>query len=216
MYAPRVRTSQVGLLVALLLALTSGAPVAEASDGRTHVCLDPGHGGTDPGAVRGALQEKAVNLDVAQRLQALLEPTYNVKLTRTDDATTLGNSARARICNTFGAHVVVSIHLNATTASSVDYAWFFYGKRVKDLAFTKVMDASYRIQNATYTGELAHKAITNFANGTLLKSDAPAVLAETVFLSNADEQRLLADGTGTRQQEIASELAKGITAWFAP
>jgi N-acetylmuramoyl-L-alanine amidase len=201
-------------LIALAIVLLSVQP-ATATDGRKHVCLDPGHGGTDPGAVRGALQEKALNLDIAQRLRVLLEPTYNVKLTRTDNDTTLGNSDRAQICNAFGAHVVLSIHLNASTDDQVDYAWFFYGKRTKDLEFTRVMNANYAIPNAFYTGPLEKKAITNFANGTLLKSNAPAVLVEGLFMSHYRERELLGDGTGKRQQEVAQELAKGIAAWFS-
>jgi N-acetylmuramoyl-L-alanine amidase len=200
-------------LISLAILMLSVQP-ATATDGRKHVCLDPGHGGSDPGAVRGTLQEKALNLQIAEILRASLEPTYNVKLTRTDNDTTLGNSARAQICNAFGADVLVSIHLNASTDDQVDYAWLFYGKRAKDLAFTQVMNDNYMIQNAFYTGLLEKKAITNFANGTLLKSNAPAVLVEGLFMSHHQERVLLGDGTGNRQREVAAELAKGIAAWF--
>jgi N-acetylmuramoyl-L-alanine amidase len=204
------------LAAALVLLLTSAASPAAASDGRRHVCLDPGHGGSDPGAERGPLVEKELNLDIAQRLAAKLDAAvYNVKLTRTDNATSLGNSARAEICNSFGAHVVLSIHLNASTDDTVDYVWFFYGKRTKDYSFTQTMDANYQIQDAFGTGPLVHKKITNFANGTLLKSKAPAALAEGLFMSHWKEQQLLADtSASSRRQQIADELAKGLSAWF--
>src|SRR5439155_924866 len=79
-------------------------------------CLDPGHGGTDPGATAGGLVEKELNLDIAQRVRALLDATlYNVTLTRSDNNTTLGNSARAQICNAAGAQLVLSIHFTAST-----------------------------------------------------------------------------------------------------
>ena len=199
----------------LLVALVAGSLASPAvAAGTRRVCLDPGHGGTDPGAVRGSLQEKNITLDVALRLRALLEAAYDVTLTRTDGATRLGNSDRAVICNAASAEIVISIHLNATTDAKVDYAWVFYGKRSKDLALAQTIDASYQIMNAAGTAPLAHKTITNFANGTLLKSNAPAVLVETLFLSNTAEQSLLGDGTGTRQQQIAEQLHAGIVEWF--
>jgi N-acetylmuramoyl-L-alanine amidase len=45
-----------GMIVALAVALLVSVPAA-AADGRYRACLDPGHGGTDPGAVRGTLVE---------------------------------------------------------------------------------------------------------------------------------------------------------------
>lgn len=206
------RTLIVALLVAVLAQLPLGAT---AADGRYRVCLDPGHGGSDLGAVRSALVEKELNLDIAQRLAASLDASlYEVKLTRTDNTTTLGNSARAQICNAFGAQVVLSIHLNASSDPTVDYVWFFYGKPRKDEAFTATMDRNYEISDAYGTGPLAHKTITNFANGTLLKSDAPASLVEGLFMSHTKEQELLAaTGPDSRRQWIAQELVKGIRAW---
>ena len=198
-------------IVALALALLISVPAA-AADGRYRACLDPGHGGTDPGAVRGTLVEKELNLDIALRVRALLGSTvYNVTLTRNDNNTTLGNSARAQICNASNAQLVLSIHLNASTDATVDYAWFFYGKPQKDKAFAATMDANYKILNASGTDLLAHKVITNFANGTLLKSNAPAALAEGLFMSNTNERTLLAaTDASSRRQQIAEQLVAGI------
>ena len=206
-----------GAVAALALLLVMSGPVAGA-DTRYRACLDPGHGGTDPGATAGTLVEKELNLDIAQRVSALLGSTlYNVTLTRNDNNTTLGNSARAQICNAANAQLVLSIHLNASTDTTVDYVWFFYGKPQKDKAFTATMDTNYAITNASGTCCLTHKAITNFANGTLLKSKAPASLAEGLFMSNAEERALLAaTDPSSRRQQIAEQLAKGIRAFAGP
>ena len=201
---------------AVLLAFPSLWPASiEANAGGYRVCLDPGHGGADPGAVRGALVEKELTLDIAQRMSAALIPlSYDVKLTRTDNAKTLGNSERAVICNAFGAQVELSIHLNASTDTGADYAWFFYGKRVKDYTYTQVMDQSYSISKPDGTCCLPHKAITNFANGTLLKTDAPSTLAECLFLSNNAEQALLAQtDSASRRQQIADALVVALRAY---
>lgn len=194
--------------------------VADAAETRYRVCLDPGHGGSDPGAVYSGLAEKDLTLDIAQRVAAALDPTlYITQLTRTGD-TRLGNSERAVICNAFGAQVVLSIHLNASSDPKVDYVWIFYGKPSKDKAFAATMDRTYAISSPDGNGLLLNKAITNFANGTLLKSKAPAALAECLFMSNALENLLLAAADSTdpnappsRRQQIANELVKGIRAW---
>jgi len=202
-------------VIALTLALLMSVPAAAATDLRYRACLDPGHGGTDPGATAGTLLEKELNLDIAQRVRALLDATaYNVTLTRNDNDTTLGNSARAQICNAASAQLVLSIHLNASTDTTVDYVWFFYGKPQKDKAFAATMDANYRILDASGNCCLTHKAITNFANGTLLKSNAPASLAEGLFMSNTQERTLLAaTDASSRRQQIADQLVKGIRAF---
>jgi len=209
-------------VTALLLLGISAAPASAAAARR--VCLDPGHGGSDPGAVYAGLNEKDLNLDIAKRLeQLLIASEYAVTLTRAGDVR-LGNSERAAICNAAGAGVVLSLHLNATSDPAIDYARAFYGKRIKDLEFARTVDANYRISvpggtcQAGGSGCLPHASVTNFANGTLLKSTAPAALVEALFLSNPAEQNLLRDegqsGT-TRRDQIATELHRALVAWFA-
>ncbi len=172
------------------------------------VCVDAGHGGTDPGAVYKSLEEKNVTLDIAMRLQTLLQNAgYTVVMTRTGD-TTLDNSQRAAICNNAHAEVLTSIHLNASTNHTVDYTLGLYGKISKDQAFaTKV--------NTAMSGlGIANNGISRFADGMLLKAVMPATLAETVFLSSDYEYGLLTNGTENRQQQIAQLLLQGINSWF--
>lgn len=54
----------------------------------------------------------------------------------------------------------------------------------------------------------------SFASDVLLKSEMPAVIAETVFITSDAEGRLLADGTGVRQQQIAEALEPAIEGYF--
>src|SRR5688572_8054955 len=68
--------------------------------GPVAVVLDPGHGGTDPGAQHHGLIEKEQNLIVAQQAAAILAGQgISVALTRYDNETTLGNSERGEIAN---------------------------------------------------------------------------------------------------------------------
>jgi N-acetylmuramoyl-L-alanine amidase len=77
------------------------------------IVLDPGHGGSQPGAVGPlGLVEKEVTLDLARRLETLLSTAgFEVVLTRVDDeGVTLAE--RARRANEAAGDLFVSIHLN--------------------------------------------------------------------------------------------------------
>jgi len=207
--------------LAFVLALQLAAVPADSATA-SDVCLDPGHGGTDPGAVREwngvELVEKEINLYIAQQVAAKLTASgYTVKLTRTDNATRLGNSERAQICNSVSAKVVLSIHLNASTNDQADYFQVFYGKKLKDESFARTIDRHYAISDPLDpTKVLVHASVTNFANGTLLKSRAPAALSEGLFMSHAKEKALLASNypASARADAVATELQKGLVAWL--
>ncbi len=184
----------------------STCPVA----GGAQVVLDPGHGGSDPGAYNGTygLAEKDMNLDIAYRTQAMLNGAgYTVALTRSGD-TALGNSERGEIANACGADVFVMIHLNGSSDSSVNYTQTFWGKKQKDLIFSQVMSGAMsglRIQN---------NGAGQFASGGLLHATMPSTLVESVFLTNDGEAARLAEGS--RQGEIAAAITQGVKTWVAP
>jgi N-acetylmuramoyl-L-alanine amidase len=208
------------VLLAAVLALSWALPVAAAPPGPAavplRVCLDAGHGGSDTGAVNGTLREKDLTLDIANRLSGLLLNAglgFSVVMTRTGDVT-LGNTERATICNDGRADTVLSIHLNASSDPGIDYFRAFYGKQIKDAAFARTISDTYALTTPNGVELLPKLAPTNFASGLLLKSDAPACLAETVFLTNPAEAAALGDGTGTRQQQIAQQLFNGLRAWY--
>ena len=78
------------------------------------IVLDPGHGGTDPGAIGpGGTKEKDVTLDIARRARpALAKDGLAVVLTRDDDHFVPLEERTAR-ANVAGADIFVSIHCNA-------------------------------------------------------------------------------------------------------
>lgn len=87
--------------------------------GVSRIVVDAGHGGHDPGAQANGIDESELTLDVAQRLQKLLEaqPGMAVVLTRsTDDYIAL--EERTAIANREDADLFLSIHANASRQSS--------------------------------------------------------------------------------------------------
>lgn len=86
------------------------------------VVIDPGHGGTDPGAVSrdGKTYEKTLTLDIAKKLSDKIKaecPGVKVILTRDKDKTVALND-RAAIANRVNADLFISVHINSTAKSS--------------------------------------------------------------------------------------------------
>src|SRR5215210_5654077 len=204
------------VMAALMVAMTGVASAQDDVGCKGDIVLDPGHGGTDPGAVNNAnghhLTEKAENLKVALDLKALLKlDGYEVCMTRTTNDETLSNNDRYTYANTKGARVLVSIHMNGASNSSTDYTTTLFGKWRKDKALANTIFGSLSgLPAANGTGTISTRTPYSFASGVLLKSDMPATIAETVFITNDREGQLLSDGTGARQQQIAEALRVGI------
>jgi N-acetylmuramoyl-L-alanine amidase len=87
--------------------------------GISRVVIDPGHGGHDPGAQVGGLEEAELVMDIALRLEKLLltEPGVEVVLTRRID-TYVPLEERTAIANRFQADLFLSIHANASANTS--------------------------------------------------------------------------------------------------
>ena len=201
------------------------------------VVIDPGHGGNDSGAQNSGysppLLEKDQNLDVAYKLKGLLQasgarvymtrggdPTGNADDCYPDDAT-LSNGDRYVCANSLkashpGTYVLVSIHMNASTDKTIDYTTTLYGKPRKDQALANTVFGSLSaLPAATDTGgTIATRTPYQFASGVLLKSDMPATIAESVFITNEGERQFLSKDTGTRQQQIAEALKAGLESYF--
>jgi N-acetylmuramoyl-L-alanine amidase len=94
------------------------------------ICIDPGHGGHDPGALGPTgLEEKTVVLQVAKELRQLIRqemPQYQVFLTRDQDVF-VPLLERARRANEQQAQVFISLHTNASPrreASGIE-TWYW-------------------------------------------------------------------------------------------
>ena len=106
--------------------------------------------------------------------------------------------------------------MNASTDKKVDYTTTLYGKPRKDQALANTVFGSLSAlpAAATSTGTIATRTPYQFASGVLLKSDMPATIAETVFITNEEEGKLLSNGTGTRQGQVAEALKAGLESYF--
>ncbi len=108
-------------------------PLAIKAHKKIRIVVDPGHGGKDPGAVRGKYREKDWNLAVGKELARLLEKGgFEVKITRSTDAF-IALSERSKIANNFKADLFVSVHVNSTKTSQANgFQVYFRSEKATD------------------------------------------------------------------------------------
>jgi N-acetylmuramoyl-L-alanine amidase len=81
--------------------------------GKPILIIDPGHGGTDPGAAANGIQEKDYVLQISlYQLERFKQLGIPAAITRTDDQT-LDSGPRTQIVRDSGAKYCISNHLNA-------------------------------------------------------------------------------------------------------
>jgi N-acetylmuramoyl-L-alanine amidase len=193
-----------------------GKPTPPPGDSVPIVCLSPGHGGSDTGAVNGELTEKDLNWTIAGKLATLLSAeNYGVVWSHLSKQENPSNTERAEACNAHGANTVLWIHLNASSDRTINYFQAFWGKKNKDEAFCQKLTDTFALSKPNSPELLDKKSVGQFASNVMLKANGPACLVENVFLTNTDEGTRFRLENETRTQEIADELYKGLVAWYS-
>lgn len=184
---------------------------------RPLVVVDPGHGGTDPGAVNAAgVREADLNLSLAElfRQAAQCDGTYDVVLLRDSDRF-ISLADRAFMANEAGADVVLSFHCNAFQSAIVRgyEVWTTPGVTKADSLSTHI----YNLLNVAipYCGR------PDFDDGDpdkeaqffiLRHTIAPAVLIEFGYMTNHGDAVWLAESKNRALAAAAVELA--VRSWL--
>lgn len=176
-----------------------------------NIVLDPGHGGSDPGAVGPRRNREAdVSLAVCMLLkQELAAQSHSVILTRDTDRDVAGPGvsaslelqSRCDIANRSGADLFLSVHCNAfaNPAAHGTETWYYSAGASLAAAVQRRLAALGLMDRGIKQGNLY-----------VLKHTAmPAVLAEIAFISNPAEETLLMNEGFLRA--VARALAQGIT-----
>lgn len=191
----------------------------------TKIVLDPGHGGRDQGTAGSRLLEKAVTLNLANRVAKILRVYgYKVELTRSRDAA-LSLDARSACANRAGADLFVSIHANSAQDRTV--------RGVETFCLTPEGAASSNsgkpdlrrysgnasngrnfllachLQRSILARTGAEDRGVKFARFAVLRDiDCPGVLIEVGFLSNRSDEANL--GNPAYLDKVARGIASGI------
>lgn len=169
------------------------------------ICIDAGHGGSDPGATNGTYKEKKAALGIALELGlALYRGGYEVYFTRTND-TFVSLADRCTISNLSDADLFVSVHLNSSTSATAS-GIETYVYRTASTTARKVADKVQK-QLIEATGA-KDRGVKESGFYVLKNTKSPAILVETGFISNSTECKKLF--TTDYQQIIAKAIYNGI------
>ena len=183
------------------------------------VVLDPGHGGQDSGAAKGALVEKEITLDVAHRVERALQlGGLTPVLTRGDDSY-VSLPARAAIANAQTDCVFISIHFDDAKANATGVETYYGARQVSLLSFSQPALPEPRNAEsqalATFIQESLVARTQAVNRGTtpqqffvITNVRHPAVLVEGGFLTNSVEMNKLE--TPDYREAIAMAITEGV------
>jgi N-acetylmuramoyl-L-alanine amidase len=158
------------------------------------VIIDPGHGGDHDGATgKNGLKEKDVVLDIALRVEALLEKSkrFVPVLTRHDD-TTVSLEQRAQIANLAKGDLFVSIHVNSSDlkAAAGSQTFFLSPAKNDEARITELLEnKDFQVSSPDATDRN--------------KKDLDYIIMDVLQTEYLNQSRLLAEGI---QQELAAGL----------
>ena len=189
------------------------------------VALDPGHGGTEIGAVGGDLVEKNLNWKIATKVKEILDNTPGITgvLTKNENET-LNREVRARRAKNNGADLLVSFHINSNelsdrlsgaevyvTCNTTQKRYYEYSNILGTNILNNLRDVGVSL--------FAYKPLVRvgepndfYPDGTIadyygiiswpMHFDIPSVLVEHCFINNpSDRERYLNDAMLDRMAE---------------
>ena len=181
------------------------------------IVIDAGHGGWDPGKTgKNGLNEKDINLDIAQKTADFLEEAgADVYITRTSDSA-LGENKRSDmkkridIIENSKADIMISIHQNSYPSEKAKGAQVFYFRKSENGHLLADCIQKSLIQCLDEKNTRTAKENNNYY--VLKNTDIPSVIIECGFLSNPEEERLL--NTEEYRLKTAWAIFDGILTYF--
>lgn len=171
------------------------------------VVIDPGHGGIDSGAIGGGVYEKDINLQVSLMLaEKLKKKNVYVYLTRQKDST-LTLEDRTNYSNEIAPDIYVSMHTNSTFQED-SYGLEVHYFKEDSLKLAQVVHENFVSEKNLKKWDTKDRGVIKSRFYVINHTEAPSVLIEIGFLSNEAEREKLIKKS--RQEEIASSIAKGI------
>lgn len=176
------------------------------------IYIDPGHNcsGADTGAVGFGLKEQDVSVQIGVLLRdMLINSGQTVKMSRDSINDTVSSSLNGSLsyryngANDWDADVFVSIHCNAANTKAYGCETYYctgstQGKTLADCVQPHIAAETERYNRGVKSANFAVIKHTNM----------PAILVETAFIDNYDDNRFLASDDG--KYKCAVGIYKGI------
>lgn len=175
------------------------------------VVLDPGHGGSDTGAIRGGVNEKDINLAVAKIVQKnLAKQKVNVEMTMDSDKT-VSLAGRVDFSEGVSPDVFVSIHSNASVRDDIvgiETHWW----REDSVDLAKKVHAALANDKNIEKWKSKNRGLVKSQFYVINHTSMPAILVEIGFMSNPEELKNLTDKKW--QEEAGKAIADGIMSYL--
>lgn len=196
------------------------------------VYVDPGHGGSDPGAIYKGINEARLNLATSKILNDILTARhYDTVMSRTSNSTTKQLSERSNQANRLGADIFVSIHHNSmggiTNGRSRGIETFIHHRVAsgfgQETDRNKFRTDNPRIADSLRLADRIHPLLisrTGMPNRgikgnnfhVLRETRMPAILIELGFGDNSTDLAIMR--SSSYQKKSAKAIADGIDRYF--
>jgi N-acetylmuramoyl-L-alanine amidase len=178
--------------------------------GNIMIVIDPGHGGSEPGAVSGGVYEKDLNLDISLKLnEILMKEGFKTHMTRKNDSF-VSLKDRATIANNVNAEIFISVHHNAFNASSNGTETLFLSKKNDS---SKKLARNIQKELVESLSFVDRGIIERPGLAVLRQTNMPAVMVEVGFMTNQRElEQMIKEET---KVEAALAIYRGILGYFS-
>ena len=181
------------------------------------IVLDPGHGGSDAGAIGPTgVTEKSVALAVSLKAQKLLTANgYEVIMTRTKDVDVAApgvpdsTELQARVNKAPpNADLFISVHCNAFSNGTANGMETYHAPTaVKGARLARLLN-----EELAKLGGLNNRGVKAARFYVMTHSQCPASLIELGFITNPREEKLLA--SDDYQQKLAQAITNAVNRYF--
>ena len=207
----------------------NGAWVKDASKDKNtkrSIFLDPGHGGSDPGAVSGGVREKDLTLSVYNKVSSKLASLGYTVLTSRNVDKDVDLVDRADQANKANADMLLSIHFNAGGRGIARGIETYYYQATADRV-PKInkenhnnperLERSRKLankvqQNLLYQTGANDRGVKRASFTVLRETSIPSILVELGFIDNPEERNKIK--TNEYQERLANGIVDGIVEYY--
>ena len=206
-----------------------GAWVKDASrdkNTKRAIFLDPGHGGSDSGAVENGVREKDLTLSVYNKVSSRLASLGYTVLTSRNTDKDVGLVSRADQANKSNADMFLSIHFNAGgrgTAYGIETYYYKHEQGYEPEINKDNHNSPERIeksrklankiqQNLLYKTGAYDRGVKRASFAVLRETSIPSILVELGFIDNQEEVNKIK--TNEYQEKLADGIVDGIVEYY--
>ena len=208
---------------------SNGAWVKDASrdkNTKRSIFLDPGHGGSDTGAISQGVREKDLTLSVYNKVSSKLASLGFTVLTSRNTDKDVDLVDRAEEANNAGADMLLSIHFNSGGRGVARGIETYYYQAQADIP-SKINQANHNNperlekskklalkvqQNLLYQTGASDRGVKRASFAVLRETAIPSILVELGFIDNPEELSKIR--TNEYQERLANGIVDGILEYY--